>query len=117
MKPSHPHPAPPRRPGPRRRVGAARVIPEAPTARPDAQAQYVEHPDGWYWVAPDGRQQFGPFPSAAAARADFERGTEGPPEEGETLHDAEAELGLADWIDPETGCLAEGSAPRIDDQR
>jgi len=105
------------RPKPRRRVGAARVIPEAPTARPEAQAQFVEHPDGWYWVAPDGRQQFGPFTSALQARADFERGFDGAPEEGETLQDAEAELGLADWIDPETGCLAEGPVPHIDDQR
>ena len=24
-------------------------------------ARVVEHPDGWYWVAPDGHQQFGPF--------------------------------------------------------
>lgn len=105
------------RPRSRRRVGAARVIEEAPVSRPDAQAKFLEHPDGWYWVAPDGRQQFGPFTSALEARADFERGLDGPPEEGETLQDAEAELGLADWIDPETGSLAEDAAPRIDDQR
>jgi hypothetical protein len=110
-------PAARHRPKPLRRVGAARVIPEAPTPRPDAQAQFVEHPDGWYWVAPDRRQQFGPFTTAVEARADFERGFEGAPEEGETLQDAEAEPGLADWIDPDTGTLAEGPAPRIDDQR
>lgn len=105
------------RPKPLRPRGAARVIPEAPASAPDADAQFVEHPDGWYWVAPDGRQQFGPFASAQEAHADFDRGLEGPPEVGETLHEAEAELGLADWIDPDTGALAEDAAPHIDDQR
>jgi hypothetical protein len=100
-------------PKPLRPRGAARVITEAPSA----DAQLVEHPDGWYWVAPGGRQQFGPYASAQQARADFDRGQDGPPEEGETLTEAEAELGLADWIDPDTGALAEDAGPHIDDQR
>lgn len=105
------------RPKPLRRRGAARVIPEAPAVRAGTDAQLVEHPDGWYWIAPDGRQQFGPYASAGEARADFDRGLDGPPEVGETLDEAEAELGLADWIDPDTGALAEDAGPRIDDGR
>lgn len=35
----------------------------------------VEHPDGWYWTAPDGQQQFGPFDTLADARRDRERGS------------------------------------------
>ena len=35
------------------------------------------------------------------------------PESGETLEEAENELGVADWVDPDTGELAEGlSTPR-----
>lgn len=34
------------------------------------------HPDGWYWVAPDGEQQFGPFESAELARRERDRFSE-----------------------------------------
>ena len=33
----------------------------------------------------------------------------------ESLEEAESELGLADWIDPDTGEPAEESVPRIED--
>ena len=97
---------------PLQRRGAARVISEsAPLPGP-----VLERPDGWYWLTPDARQQFGPFGSQAEALADRDRGDEEAPAEGETLGEAEAELGLADWIDPETGALAEGQAhPRLDE--
>jgi hypothetical protein len=36
-------------------------------------------------------------------------------EEGESLEDAEAEIGIADWIDPNTGELAAGVSPRLSD--
>ena len=37
-------------------------------------------------------------------------------EPGETLQEAEAELGLSEWIDPDTGELAEGMGhPRLED--
>ncbi len=36
-------------------------------------------------------------------------------EEGESLHEAEVEIGIADWIDPDTGELAEGSSPHFSD--
>jgi hypothetical protein len=29
----------------------------------------VEHPDGFYWLSADGRQQFGPFATAEEALA------------------------------------------------
>ncbi len=105
------------RPKPLRRRGAARVIAEALPSRPGSDMVLVEHPDGWYWIAPDGHQQFGPFASAEVARADRDLGLEGAPEVGETVQEAEAEIGIADWIDPDTGAPAEGPAPRIDDER
>ena len=95
------------RPKPRRRVGAAVVIPEHRPER--AEEGLVLHPDGWYWTAPDGHQQFGPFESAEAARADRDRDeAEGP--ETERV-EAEEELGVHPWLDPETGEPAEGAAP------
>lgn len=105
------------RPKPLLPLGAARVIEAAPSDRPldDAQA-FVRRPDGWYWLATAGGQAFGPFASRGAARADRDLYNEEAPEEGESLREAELELGLADWIDAETGLLAEGqSTPHLEE--
>ncbi len=73
-------------------------------------------PDGYYWVAPDGRNTFGPFESLELAIADM-GDDEQAPEPGETLQEAENEIGISDWIDPETGEPAEGqSTPRIESE-
>lgn len=95
-----------------RPLGAARVIPE----NASASHEVVRHPDGWYWVSPDGHHEVGPFPSKADALADRDSDDEATPREGESLAEAEAELGLAGWIDPETGSLADGpSSPHLED--
>jgi hypothetical protein len=75
----------------------------------------VLRPDGYYWQAPDGRQDIGPFTSRELALADMGSADEQAPEPGETLQEAEAELGIADWVDPETGEPAQGQAhPRLE---
>lgn len=101
-----------------RRRGAARVIPESTgtgasgTSGPgESNEELAERPDGWYWAAPDGHQEFGPFESPALARADRDRYSEEAPSEGETVQEAASEIGIADWIDPETGLPAEGESP------
>jgi hypothetical protein len=91
-------------------VGAAAVIPEAPAAALKT-VPIIERPDGFYWVTVDGRQEFGPFATLEDARADRDRGDEEAPVPGETLQEAEHEIGIADWIDPETGAPAEGQSP------
>jgi hypothetical protein len=101
---------PTHRPKPLRRRGAARVIPETSAADAD-EAGFAERPDGWYWSAPDGQQEFGPFADRQAARADRDRYNEEAPSEGETVQEAEREIGVADWIDAETGAPAEGQSP------
>lgn len=68
-------------------------------------------PDGYYWQAPDGKQDFGPFESIEMAMADMGATDEQAPEPGETLQEAEDEIGIAGWIDPETGEPAEGQSP------
>jgi len=76
----------------------------------------VQHPDGWYWLADGGRHQFGPFETAEQARADLLAAADDEDlEPGESLQEAEDELGLATWIDPDTGALAEATRTRIEE--
>ena len=79
--------------------------------------QLMHHPDGYYWITPDGKQEFGPFDSIEMALAHMQSASEESAEPGETLQEAENELGVADWINPDTGELAEGlSTPRLQDE-
>lgn len=83
----------------------------------DDDEQIVMRPDGYYWVAHDGREVFGPFLTLENARADRDMADEEAPEPGETLQEAESELGIAEWIDPETGDPAEGqSRPHLESE-
>ena len=86
----------------------------ADTSLPDS-GTVVRHPDGYYWLAPDGHQQFGPFASVQEALDDMNAAGDESIEPGETLQEAEQELGLADWVDADTGELAEGTATRLED--
>jgi hypothetical protein len=76
----------------------------------------LKRPDGYYWEA-QGRDPRGPFATRDEAEADLLAG--GPTEEGleaeDGLHEAESELGISDWIDPDTGGPAEDHVPHIDD--
>lgn len=85
------------------------------TADDDRLQRIVQRPDGYHWIAPDGHQEFGPFETLEDALADMlEPGEEGV-EPGETLSEAERELGLAEWLDPDTGSLAEDTSTRLED--
>lgn len=99
-----------RYPKPLRPKGSAVVIEETPAAT-EPLAPILERPDGFYWSAPDGRQDFGPFDTIDLARADRDSSDGRSPEPGETLQEAETEIGIADWIDPETGEPAQGQSP------
>jgi len=98
---------------PLRRKSSARVIEESIAPPNDSQqdANLCERPDGWYWAAPDGHQEFGPFSSRALARADRDRFDQQGVDDPETVQEAESEIGMADWIDAETGQPAEGQSP------
>jgi hypothetical protein len=101
-------------------------VPEAPLLDDDELmeegdeveiGQVVHRPDGYHWQDPEGRQEFGPFETLELALADMQSAGEETSEPGETLQEAEDELGVADWIDPDTGELAEGqSTPRLHDE-
>jgi hypothetical protein len=74
----------------------------------------IERPDGFYWQHAESGKEFGPFATLVEAVADMENGG-GNVEVGETLLEAESEIGIADWIDPETGAPAEESIPHFED--
>lgn len=104
-----------------RKVPVSRVDSEPMVVEDESSAdsrveQITARPDGYYWQDADGKQEFGPFESLELALADIEATDEQTPGPGETLQEAENEIGIADWIDPETGEPAEGqSRPRLDE--
>jgi hypothetical protein len=80
-------------------------------AEDDAES-IVARPDGYHWLARDGVQEFGPFETLEEARAAMQAASgDSEHEPAETLQEAELEIGIADWIDPETGEPAEGQSP------
>jgi hypothetical protein len=91
------------------------VIPET---SPDYDStRIIERPDGFYWQSKSGGRDFGPFPTLLTAVLDMQVSDNGEVEPGETPAEAEAEIGIADWIDPETGEPAEENIPRLGDDR
>lgn len=75
----------------------------------------VQRPDGFHWIAPDGHQEFGPYDTLEAALADMDESVDDAVEPGESLDEAEQELGLTNWLDPDTGSLAEDTVTRLED--
>lgn len=77
----------------------------------------IERPDGCYWLDADTGAEFGPFKTVAEALADATASEDEDLalEPGKTLHEVEEEIGLSDWIDPDTGAPAEGYSPHIED--
>lgn len=81
----------------------------------DNQTRLIERPDGFYWQDKSTEKLYGPFTTRAKAMEDIQYRVESTYEEGETLEEAEAEIGIADWIDPDTGEPAEGQTPHINE--
>ncbi len=86
------------------------------TALVGDEACLIERPDGFYWQDKPTGKFYGPFPSSTEALLDMQYQEDSDYEEGETLHEAEEEIGITDWIDPDTGELAEGSTPHLCDE-
>jgi hypothetical protein len=89
------------------------IIPETP---PDYdQTRVIERPDGFYWQSKGSGRESGPFPTLLEAVQDMQYAEAADIEPGETLEEAEAEIGISNWIDPDTGEPAEESIPRLED--
>ena len=80
------------------------------------QGRILERPDGFYWESKETKELRGPFETRAEAEVDMLAGGAAPDFEPEdTLQEAESELGISEWIDPDTGGPAEDHIPRIED--
>src|SRR5262245_30619031 len=82
------------------------------------QGRVLERPDGYYWESKATKEPRGPFETRAEAEADML--ADGAAEEEfdakDGLQEAESELGISDWIDPDTGGPAEDNVPHIEDK-
>ena len=77
---------------------------------PPMAGEIFEGPDGYYWMADGELGPVGPFDSYEAAQADRDAPGEDAPETGETLQEAQGEVGINEWLD-ESGEPAEGQSP------
>jgi hypothetical protein len=100
---------------PRRKKPA--VSPAVSTREEALQGRTLERPDGFYWESKATKELRGPFESRAEAEADLLAGGAAADEfdPKDTLQEAESELGISEWIDPDTGGPAEDNVPRIED--
>ena len=89
---------------------------KAPPVPSEGEGRIIERPNGFYWQEKTGGEEYGPFTSRAEAEANMLSGNDGELEPGETLQEAESELGISDWTDPDTGGPAEDHVPHIEDQ-
>ena len=93
------------------------------TKKPDSlmnENRLMERPDGFYWRARGTAREYGPFATLLEALEDQAVAEpsvddEAPLEVAETLEEAEAEVGISGWIDPDSGELAEEERPRIEE--
>ena len=89
------------------------VIPE--TSPESDRARVTERPDGFYWQSRDGGKEAGPFATLLEAAEDMQYSADSDYEPGESVEQAEAEIGISDWVDPDTGELAEEQTTRFED--
>lgn len=93
---------------------SSQMIPETPSDYD--HTRIIERPDGFYWLDKDTNEEYGPFPTLLAAVEDMEYKADSDYEPAESLHEAEEEIGISDWIDPDTGLPAEESLTHLSDQ-
>lgn len=81
-------------------------IPEIPPGYD--RSRIIERPDGFYWTDATTNEEYGPFATLLEVVQDMEYSADSDYEPGETVEEAEDEIGISDWIDPETGEPGEG---------
>jgi hypothetical protein len=89
------------------------VIPQTPADFD--RTRILERPDGFYWQSKDGGREYGPFATLLEAEQDMQANGDESLAPGETLEEAEAEIGIAEFIDPDTGVPAEEESPRLEE--
>ena len=78
-------------------------------------SKVIERPDGFYWQSRESGKESGPFQTLLEAVEDMQYSADSDYEPGESVEQAESEIGISDWVDPDTGELAEELKPRIED--
>jgi hypothetical protein len=73
----------------------------------------IERPDGFYWQDKANGRDCGPFATLIEAVMDMQAADESELAPGETVEEAESEVGIAGYRDPDTGELAEEERPRL----
>ena len=86
----------------------------APARSNEDESPFIHRPDGYYWQSKGDGKEYGPFATLLEAMQDMQRSDEAALEPGETLAEAEAEIGIADWIDPDTGQPGEEDGTRTE---
>lgn len=81
----------------------------------EKKQRVIERPDGFYWADETTGKESGPFVTLLEAEQDMQGLYASDFEEGIPLHEAEDEIGITDWIDPDTGDTAIETAPRLPD--
>lgn len=84
----------------------------------DEQSRVVERSNGFYWKDEFQNKFYGPFPNRLEALLSMQDQTDSDTDigEGESLEDAEAGIGIANWIDPDTGEPAQDSSIHFSDE-
>ncbi|HMM50662.1 MAG: hypothetical protein DWB43_03705 [Lautropia sp.] len=77
----------------------------------------IERPDGFYWQDDVDGREYGPFQTMFEAAADMQLADDEAADEAgaDDLRDAGELLGVPDWVDPDTGQLADDERTRTDE--
>jgi len=89
-----------------------------PTTPPDFdRTRVIERPDGFYWQSTDEGREYGPFPTLVEAVADMqaEDADDLLEDDPDGVREAGEVLGVPEWVDPETGHLADDGWTRTED--
>ena len=78
----------------------------------------IERPDGFYWQDDADGREYGPFETMVEAVADMQLADDESTQDeanADDVREAGDVLGVPDWIDPDTGQLADDERTRTDD--
>lgn len=86
-----------------------------PTPSEYDHTRIIERPDGFFWLDKASGETFGPFATLLEAVQDMEFNADSDFEAEDAIEEIEDELGLAAWVDPDTGELAEDTLTHLED--
>lgn len=79
------------------------------------RTRIVERPSGFFWQSRDNGREYGPFTTLLGAVQDMQASEEAGIEPGESVEEAESEIGISGFRDVDTGELSEEERPRLEE--